>query len=129
MALHDTLTGLPNRTLLNKRLERTLARLEEADIAAVHLLDLDLFKNVNDTLGHHAGDELLKMVAARLQALACDTDTVVRMGGDEFAIVQTRISNPSEATRLAHRTLEAVSEPYEIEGHQVVIGSFCATPT
>jgi diguanylate cyclase (GGDEF)-like protein len=123
MALHDTLTGLPNRTLLNERLEEALARVGEADIAAVHLLDLDLFKNVNDTLGHPAGDELLKIVASRLHALARDGDTVARMSGDEFAIVQTHVSSPGEVTRLARRTIEALSEPCAIEGHQVVVGT------
>ena len=123
MALHDTLTGLPNRTLLNERLEEALAGVGEADIAAVHLLDLDLFKNVNDTLGHPAGDELLKIVAARLQALACDGDTVARMSGDEFAIVQTHVSSPGEVTWLARRTIEALSEPCAIEGHQIVVGT------
>ncbi len=123
MALHDTLTGLPNRTLLNERLGQSIARLKGADIAAAHLLDLDLFKNVNDTLGHSAGDELLKKVAARLGALARSSDTVARMGGDEFAIVQAGIADPSEATRLAQRVIDALSEPYEIDGHEVVIGT------
>ncbi len=88
MALHDALTGLPNRVLFNERLEHALARAKRGEIVAVHLLDLDHFKNVNDTLGHPAGDKLLKAVTERLRTLVRETDIVARMGGDEFAIVQ-----------------------------------------
>jgi diguanylate cyclase (GGDEF)-like protein len=123
MALHDALTGLPNRVLLNERLEYALARIRGSDIMAVHLLDLDLFKNVNDTLGHPSGDKLLKMVTQRLRARVSETDTVARMGGDEFAIVQTAITQPVNATTLARRIIDAVSEPYEIDGQQVIIGT------
>ena len=92
MALHDTLTGLPNRVLLNERLEHALTRAKRGDIVATHILDLDHFKHVNDTLGHPAGDKLLEMVADRLRALVRETDTIARMGGDEFAVVQAAIS-------------------------------------
>ena len=87
------------------------------------MLDLDHFKAVNDTLGHPAGDKLLKMVTERLRALVRETDTVARMGGDEFAIVQVAIAQPADATTLAQRIIEVVSKPYDIEGHQVVIGA------
>src|SRR5205085_4244389 len=80
MALHDTLTGLPNRVLLNERLEYALTRVRRGEVVAVHMLDLDHFKAVNDTLGHPAGDRLLKMVTERLRALVRETDTVARMG-------------------------------------------------
>jgi diguanylate cyclase (GGDEF)-like protein len=123
MALHDTLTGLPNRVLLNERLQEALRRVKRDEIVAVHLLDLDHFKTVNDTLGHPAGDQLLRTVAERLRALVRETDTVARMGGDEFFIVQTAIAQPADAISLAHRVIEAVSAPYLIEGHQVVIGT------
>ncbi|NJO23830.1 MAG: EAL domain-containing protein, partial [Sphingomonadales bacterium] len=123
MALHDALTGLPNRVLLNERLEYALERVKGGDIVAVHLLDLDLFKNVNDTLGHPAGDKLLEMVTARLRARVSEIDTVARMGGDEFAIVQTSITQPVDATTLALRIIDAVSEPYEVDGQQVIIGT------
>jgi diguanylate cyclase (GGDEF)-like protein/PAS domain S-box-containing protein len=123
MALHDTLTGLPNRVLLNERLEYALTRAKRGDIVATHILDLDHFKHVNDTLGHPAGDKLLGMVADRLRALVRATDTIARMGGDEFAVVQLAISQPADATSLAHRIISAVSEPYDIDGHQVVIGA------
>ena len=123
MALHDALTGLPNRVLLNERLEDALTRARRSDLVATHVLDLDHFKQVNDTLGHAAGDKLLRMVADRLRALVRDVDTVARMGGDEFAIMQLAIAQPCDATALAHRIIESVSAPYDIDGHQVVIGT------
>jgi diguanylate cyclase (GGDEF)-like protein len=123
MALHDGLTGLPNRMLLNEQLGHGLARAKRGELVAAHLLDLDRFKNVNDTLGHHAGDKLLQMVSERLQGVARETDTVARMGGDEFAIAQVGITQPSDATSLALRVIEEVSKPYDIDGVQVVIGT------
>jgi diguanylate cyclase (GGDEF)-like protein len=90
---------------------------------AIHLLDLDHFKNVNDTLGHPAGDKLLKDAAQRLRALVRETDTIARMGGDEFAILQVGIAQPADATALAQRVIESVSEPYELEQRQVIIGT------
>jgi diguanylate cyclase (GGDEF)-like protein len=123
MALHDALTELPNRVLLNERLEQALTRVKRGEVLAVHLLDLDHFKNVNDTLGHPAGDKLLRLVADRLRALVRETDTIARMGGDEFAVLQVAVSQPADATVLAMRIIAAVSEPYDIDGHQVVIGT------
>jgi diguanylate cyclase (GGDEF)-like protein/PAS domain S-box-containing protein len=123
MALHDALTGLPNRALLNERVDQALARAERGEIVAIHLLDLDRFKTVNDTLGHPVGDQLLKCVAERLNTIARSMDTIARMGGDEFAIVQAAISQPSDAIQLAQRIIGILSEPYEIETHQVVIGA------
>jgi diguanylate cyclase (GGDEF)-like protein len=123
MALHDALTDLPNRLLLSERLEHALARVKRGEVVATHLLDLDLFKHVNDTLGHAVGDKLLQAVAGRLLAVARETDTVARMGGDEFAIVQVALERPAEATTLAERVIEAIREPYQIDGHQVVIGT------
>jgi diguanylate cyclase (GGDEF)-like protein len=123
LALHDTLTGLPNRVLLNERLEHALSRARRSEIVATHILDLDHFKTVNDTLGHPVGDKLLKMVADRLRAMVRESDTIARMGGDEFAIVQVGLSDASDATALAPRLIEALSEPYEIDGHQVIIGT------
>jgi diguanylate cyclase (GGDEF)-like protein len=123
MALHDTLTGLPNRVLFNERLEHALTRISRGRIVATHLLDLDHFKNVNDTLGHPVGDKLLTMVAGRLRTLVKETETIARMGGDEFAVIQVGIAQPSDATILAERIIEAVSQPYDIDGHQVIIGA------
>ena len=123
MALHDTLTALPNRALLNERLGEALARGRRGEVVAIHILDLDHFKHVNDTLGHPIGDKLLQIVGNRLRALVRDTDTIARMGGDEFAIVQVALSQVADATSLAQRVIAAVGEPYEIDGHQVVIGT------
>ena len=123
MALHDALTGLPNRALLNERLEQALARASRGELVAAHMLDLDHFKDVNDTLGHPAGDKLLTVVAGRLRELVRDMDTVARMGGDEFAILQMGISEPADATGLAGRINDALCAPYIIDGQQVVMGT------
>jgi diguanylate cyclase (GGDEF)-like protein len=124
MAHHDALTDLANRVLLNERLEHALGcRIHREQMVAVHHLDLDQFKAVNDTFGHPAGDKLLKIVADRLRGLARETDTVARTGGDEFVIVQAPIADPAEATSLAQRIIASMSEPFEIDGHQAVIGA------
>jgi len=122
MAHHDSLTDLPNRVLLNDRLEQTLGRVQHGDMVAVHHLDLDQFKAVNDTFGHPCGDKLLRIVAERLRGLVGETDIIARTGGDEFVIVQGTIADPAEATSLAQRVIDAVSEPYDIDGQQAVIG-------
>jgi GGDEF domain-containing protein len=109
MALHDALTDLPNRVLLNERLEHALTRVRRGELVAVHLLDLDHFKTVNDTLGHPTGDKLLKMVTERLRVLVRETDTIARMGGDEFAVLQTAIAQPGGCHRAGaahHRERE-----------------------
>ena len=123
MALHDALTGLANRALLNERLEHALTRTRRGEVMAAHILDLDHFKYVNDTLGHAVGDKLLQEVGERLRALVRDIDTIARMGGDEFAILQVGLTHESDATRLAERVIQAISAPYEIDGHQVVTGT------
>ena len=123
MARHDALTGLANRVLLNERLEHVLSRVSRGEVVAVHLLDLDRFKAVNDTLGHPMGDKLLRLVAGRLRPLVRETDIIARMGGDEFAIVQVALGAPGDATSLARRLIEAVSEPYDIDGHEAVVGA------
>ena len=111
-------TGLPERTA-----GAGLGRLDGGQMVAVHHLDLDQFKAVNDTYGHPAGDKLLKIVADRLRALARETDTIARMGGDEFVIVQAPIADPGEATSLAQQIIEWMSEPYDIDGQQAVVGA------
>jgi diguanylate cyclase (GGDEF)-like protein len=123
MAHHDSLTGLANRVLLNERLEHAIAQVNRHETVAVHHLDLDQFKAVNDTFGHPVGDKLLKIVADRLRGLVRETDTIARMGGDEFAIVQPFIADPADATALAQRIITLMSEPYVIDGHQAVIGA------
>ena len=122
MAHHDSLTDLANRVLLNERLEHALSRAQHAEMVAVHHLDLDQFKAVNDTFGHPCGDKLLKVVAERLRGLVGEADTIARMGGDEFVIVQTAIAGPADATSLAQGVIKELSEPYDIDGHQAVIG-------
>ncbi len=123
MAHHDALTGLPNRLLFRAKLEAALALARRGGLLALHCLDLDQFKAVNDTLGHPIGDALLKAVAGRLLDWTRETDTVARLGGDEFAIVQTAISKPTEATAFAGRLIELLSKPFEVDGHQLVIGT------
>jgi diguanylate cyclase (GGDEF)-like protein len=123
MAHHDSLTGLANRVLLNERLEHAIGRISREEMVAVHHLDLDQFKAVNDTFGHPVGDKLLKIVADRLRGLVRETDTIARMGGDEFVIVQPFITDPADATALAQRIIKLMSEPYDIDGHQAVIGA------
>jgi diguanylate cyclase (GGDEF)-like protein len=123
MARHDPLTGLANRPLLIERLEQALAEVAAGGMAAVHLLDLDRFKAVNDRLGHPTGDRLLQLVAERLRVLAQETDTIARIGGDELAIVQLGIAEAGDAAALARRCIAAVSQPYNIEGRHVVVGT------
>lgn len=123
LARHDMLTGLPNRLLLRDHLERAVDRLNSHSGFAVFCLDLDQFKQVNDTLGHPVGDELLKLVAMRLRDCVGDQDLVARLGGDEFAIVYDGLQPPERSNELAVRIINAVSEPYEIEGRQIVIGA------
>ncbi len=124
MAHHDALTDLANRVLLNQRLEHALGQsIRPEQMVAVHHLDLDQFKAVNDTFGHPAGDKLLKIVAERLRGLVRETDTIARMGGDEFAIVQAPITDLSEATSLAQRFIASMSEPFDIDGHRAAIGA------
>jgi len=124
MARHDALTNLPNRTLFREQLELALRRTSRNEQVAVFCLDLDHFKDVNDSLGHPTGDELLKAVAQRLSDCVRESDTVARLGGDEFAIVQVGIeSQPSEITSLASRLVEIIGMPYDIQGQQVVVGT------
>jgi diguanylate cyclase (GGDEF)-like protein len=125
MARHDGLTGLANRAVLLEKMEEALARLRRhGSRFTIFMLDLDLFKMVNDSLGHPIGDELLKVVASRLSECIRDTDTVVRLGGDEFAVLATADNNQREAAiALASRLLEAVAAPYDLDGHQLNIGT------
>ncbi len=124
MAHHDALTGLPNRVLFHERLDEALLRVRRyAENLAVLYLDLDQFKNVNDTLGHPAGDKLLVAVAERLRTCLRDCDMVARFGGDEFAVLQIGLAGLHEAGLLAERIVTLLSEPYDIEGQQVVIGA------
>jgi diguanylate cyclase (GGDEF)-like protein len=122
MVHHDTLTKLPNRLLFHDELQRALAGAKPGECLAVFCLDLDHFKSVNDTLGHPIGDRLLAAAAERLRQCVRDSDVVARLGGDEFAIVQIGAPNPTDATLLAASLIEAISAPYEFDGHQFVVG-------
>ncbi|WP_428485230.1 putative bifunctional diguanylate cyclase/phosphodiesterase [Rhodopila sp.] len=122
MARHDPLTGLPNRLLFSERMQQTLARARRGDGIAVLCLDLDRFKTVNDTLGHAAGDALLRAVTERLRQCTRETDLVVRFGGDEFVIVQEKASQPTDATALARRLVEMLGQAFDIDQQEVVIG-------
>jgi diguanylate cyclase (GGDEF)-like protein len=120
MARHDALTDLPNRALLRERLEYELKRVKRGDCLAVLCLDLDHFKSVNDTLGHPIGDELLKVVSERLRKCTREHDTIARLGGDEFAIIMTAMQQPSDAAALSRRVRDAITKPYDLDGHQIV---------
>jgi diguanylate cyclase (GGDEF)-like protein len=122
LALHDTLTGLPNRRLLFDRLSLSIAHARRNKCAmAVMYLDLDGFKQINDTLGHGAGDTLLRMVADRLVAAVRQEDTAARMGGDEFVIALWELSHADDVVKLVSKVIRAVSQPYSIQGRVVRI--------
>ena len=118
MARHDALTNLPNRTTFQERVDSVMGAAGRGGIAAVFYIDLDAFKTVNDTFGHIAGDELLRMVAKRLRACVRDNDVVARLGGDEFAILQADMRATGDARALADRLLRAVEEPLHLDGHR-----------
>jgi diguanylate cyclase (GGDEF)-like protein len=121
MARHDALTDLPNRVLLLERLSEALSHVERGQRLAVLYLDLDQFKNVNDSLGHPTGDELLRVVAARLRNCVGEADTISRVGGDEFCIIQKDVGGATDAERLARAIAEAIKMPCEIHGHLVMV--------
>ena len=117
----DDLTGLPNRKVFCEQLEQELKRVQRGERLALLYLDLDYLKQVNDTLGHAAGDKLLKGVADRLRGCVRDLDVVARLGGDEFAIIQKLLDQPSDAAALAMRVRDAIREPFDLDGHQVTV--------
>lgn len=123
LAHHDALTDLPNRVLFHIKLQETLAFARRGYKLALLCLDLDQFKAVNDTLGHPIGDVLLQAVAQRLLSSVREIDLVARLGGDEFAIVQNAIAKPTEAASLATRLIDLLKAPFEVAGHQIVIGT------
>jgi diguanylate cyclase (GGDEF)-like protein/PAS domain S-box-containing protein len=122
MAQHDALTGLANRTLFQEKLDEALALARRGRPSGLLFLDLDRFKEVNDTLGHPAGDALLRAATGRLEATLREGDVVARLGGDEFGILQADVRQPGAASTLAERLVETLRAPYEIDGHQVTIG-------
>jgi diguanylate cyclase len=124
LARKDDLTGLANRLSLRERFDQDIARIgRSGDLIALHYLDLDRFKAVNDNHGHPTGDALLIMVADRLSRVLRGGDTAARLGGDEFVVVQTGIRDPAEARVLARRLVREISAPYLIEGRAHYIGA------
>ena len=124
LASFDPLTELPNRVLFEDRMTQGLAQARRTgEQLAVHYLDLDNFKNVNDTLGHGIGDELLAAVSRRLATTVREADTVARLGGDEFAILQTGVTNSAGVTALARKILDALTHPFRIRGHEIHTGA------
>ena len=120
LAYHDALTGLPNRLLFEDRLDVALAQARRTEQqVAVLFLDLDHFKVINDSMGHRVGDRLLRCLAERLAASVRDGDTVARLGGDEFALVLGGLQRAEEVATVAHRLLETVRQPLELDGHEL----------
>lgn len=123
MARHDPLTDLPNRLLFREELDRALARLDRDGTGfALLCLDLDHFKSVNDTLGHQAGDRLLRVVAGRIRGVLRRGDVAARLGGDEFVIIQAGCAGPEDAMGLAARVVEAMAAPVDLGGYPTGIG-------
>ncbi len=122
LARLDPMTGVFNRSLLTSELPRLIAERDDG-LLAIHAIDLDHFKAANDRFGHPVGDAVLKQVAGRLKALAGPRGSVVRMGGDEFILVQPATRSRDDAVALAQRILESVSASYVVEGHDIVIGA------
>ncbi|NNE88179.1 MAG: EAL domain-containing protein [Silicimonas sp.] len=123
LASHDPLTGLPNRTLFNEWLLHSVGDIDRAGgYMAVLCLDLDHFKEVNDLLGHAAGDNLLRQVTERMTSSLRRNDILARLGGDEFAIIQKHVDQPDGATKLADRLISDLSKPFDLEGNEVLVG-------
>jgi diguanylate cyclase (GGDEF)-like protein len=123
MARHDSLSGLANRAAFHDEMELTLKRVRRGQSIAVMCLDLDHFKNVNDTLGHLIGDKLLCAAADRLRDVVRETDVIARLGGDEFAVLQSGLDKPEAAGSLAQRIITSINQPYDLDGHQVVVST------
>ncbi|MEW9900007.1 PAS domain S-box protein [Chitinivorax sp. PXF-14] len=122
LANHDSLTRLPNRSLLHERLAQSLARAREFNQAlAVLFIDLDRFKNINDTLGHHSGDKLLQAVAKRLQGCVKEYDLIARLGGDEFTVVLENVPDAQHVAAIAERILHALGQPFVLEAQELFV--------
>jgi diguanylate cyclase (GGDEF)-like protein/PAS domain S-box-containing protein len=119
LAHYDALTDLPNRVLFREQIERELQRAGGDQQFALLYIDIDEFKGINDSLGHHVGDELLKTVAARIRSCIADTDLIARLGGDEFAVIQTAVGNISDVVEFVTRIHDAIRQPYQCLGHQL----------
>ena len=123
-AVHDALTGLPNRNALAARLEHAILRVNRSgDRLALLFIDLDRFKKVNDTLGHAAGDEVLRQAAARIRATVRDVDTVARLGGDEFVVLLENDVHPDVPSLIGERIRAAFGAPFDWKGLEVRCGA------
>jgi diguanylate cyclase (GGDEF)-like protein len=122
-ALHDSLTDLPNRSLFNQRVHEAIASMAEGGLIAVMIMDLDRFKDINDTLGHQSGDILLQQVGSRLRTTMREGDTVSRLGGDEFGVLLRTCRSVSDALQTAKRVQAALSGPFLVQGLQIEIES------
>ena len=128
LTFHDPLTGIPNRALFEDRLDQALANMRHGGSKlALHYIDLDRFKHVNDTLGHPAGDELIRQGAKRLTELVDEVDTVARLGGDEFAIIQFETADTAAALALSHKIVTAFEASFDLAGQEVRIGASVGT--
>jgi len=119
LAHYDALTDLPNRVLFRERIERELEKAAGGKQFALLYIDIDEFKGINDSLGHHVGDELLKAVASRIRRCIADNDLIARLGGDEFAVIRSAASSVEEVADFVTRVHEAIRQPYQCLGHQL----------
>jgi diguanylate cyclase (GGDEF)-like protein len=123
LAHHDGLTNLPNRLLLDARLQHAIERARRNEnLLASLFLDLDHFKNINDSLGHATGDEMLRIVASRLRGSVREDDTVARLGGDEFVVIMEQVQRIEDVTLMARKLMEILREPIDIHGHELSVG-------
>jgi len=123
LARHDALTELPNRIQFLEEMASVPADLARGQLAAVLCIDLDHFKDVNDTLGHAIGDKVLKLVSARLWGTTRENDVLARIGGDEFSLLLRQVGKPADAASIAERITRVIAAPFSIDGHQIVIGA------
>ncbi|MBF2026145.1 MAG: CHASE2 domain-containing protein [Oscillatoriales cyanobacterium C42_A2020_001] len=124
LANHDSLTGLPNRKLFYERLEQAIAwAVDQQQLVGLLFLDLDGFKQINDSMGHDVGDALLKAVARRLSGCLRGSDTVSRLGGDEFTVILPGIPSAQDAARVAEKVLGTLAQPFKVEGHEILVTS------
>jgi diguanylate cyclase (GGDEF)-like protein len=123
MARHDPLTGLPNRLAFREIMDSVEERIRRREMVAVLAVDLDHFKSVNDTLGHGAGDALLKLVSDRLKQACREGDTIARLGGDEFAVLTGPLQGAADAAAIARRIVKKMTTPCDIDGHRIVVGA------
>src|SRR5258708_12704721 len=124
MAQHDALPGLPNRLLFEDRISQAIAQAHRNNKrVGVLFIDLDHFKHINDSLGHHIGDRLLQAAAERLQRCLREGDSVCRLGGDEFVISLPSLADSQDATVVANKVLEAFSRPFEVDGRELHVGA------